>query len=395
MPRKALRGMDYTAIQHEQQEILDRIYNSPRVKETRQVSGILQALRRCSTDDVTFLMGCVGLRFQSFAMRIDLDDPHPDLFRIHQGELGQWRSDSLNQLLCDFVHLAQCMRSNDWHSVICETLHQILMKQPGIDSLLRQIDDPMHNLLNIRFVGDRAVRDRIRSRKMLQHIGLGSVHGATTWRDLAKDFRSYWRCANYLQPDIDKAVACQEHFSNLGLQSMAQEIQRSIDQMKTEAESDQYCGFNCITLQMAAAIIAKMCGCQWREQDFFMPPNAFAGYDFYNPRCDSAGSGCCPTCQPLVNVPDVPDGIKKLVDFLEVYPEISGHPLFDNYWVLMPSFEYPSNSYFRDMQGNRHDFDRVCDSQAAFEKYLFDQHYIVGVLLGERDGGHYFISYWM
>lgn len=381
--------------------------------ETRQVTGILPALRECSEDDASFIAGCIGLRFKHFADRISLDRPHPDIFSFAGGSLAQWTPDSYNQLFCDIIKLGTYMRvSGLWNSNLISALHQILANATSAE-MIKLIGDPGSNLLNIRFAVDRSYRDLVRGKKSQQPIGMKAVcsMGCDYWSHLP-DFRSYWRGTNSLASDIEKAENRRRHFVNLGLDAMAQEVQVSIDQIKAQVASTQHHGFNRITLQMTAAILVKLCGFTFhkkpRESEgaIFAFKDSFPGYDFYDPSQENSMYSrlgkveCVPYCKPLVKMRSVPATIKETVNFLEQFPEVSGHPLFDNYWVVMPLVHYPSSymscpTHFVDKQGNCREFDRVDEAQEAFTQELFDNHYIVGALLGEKDGEHYFVCYWV
>ena len=57
---------------------------------------------------------------------------------------------------------------------------------------------------------------------------------------------------------------------------------------------------------------------------------------------------------------------------LEAFPELGGKPVFDHFLVVVPGL----------------------DGDMAHEKELISEGRIIPVLLGERDGKCYFISYW-
>ncbi len=212
--------------------------------ETRQVTGILPALLDCSEYEVSFVAGCIGLRLQAFAKSIDLAHPHPDLFSICQGFLARWELGSFNQLACDLISLSKFMAQSEseWHSSIQSALNQLLWNQT---ELLQTIGDPANNLLNMRFVANRAYRDVLRSKKRQQTIAVDIDQA--TWESLPTNFQRHHRGANTLEQDILKAELRRDQFLNLGLKGMAGEVQASIDRIKAEIRVSQYCGFNRIT----------------------------------------------------------------------------------------------------------------------------------------------------
>jgi hypothetical protein len=75
-----------------------------------------------------------------------------------------------------------------------------------------------------------------------------------------------------------------------------------------------------------------------------------------------------------------PDMI-RLFDFLEAFPECGSKPIFDQFRVVVPSFTRVSP----DKRGSYND--------TADKKILKDKS-AISVIVGERDGTHYFIGYW-
>ena len=96
--------------------------------------------------------------------------------------------------------------------------------------------------------------------------------------------------------------------------------------------------------------------------------------------------------------PYLPPRMKELVEFLESFPEASGHPLFDHYRVLVPGLDYPNINQakpaYRKASGEAVEFMNAEAAQYDFDRYLVENGHVPAILLGERDGDHYFISYW-
>lgn len=361
-------------------------------------------MKNCSEEDAIFLAGPIGDKLKRFADLIDLDNPHPDLLMIADGLLTEDCPDSYSQLLCDIINLSCHMSQREWHHSIISAMRNIVVSATD-NCVLKSIGNPGVDLLNIRFIKNRSDRDALRSKKIPQVIRMSALLGKKYWDNIPSNFRNYWRGINSFAEDIEKSEIRHKHFSDIGLEFMAKEVQSSIDVMRQKAYLTQYYNFNRISLQTTAAIVAKICGINVHrssyESSIYVHADSFPGFNFYDSvQKYHSRIECSMFCKPLVRYEVIPEPIKEVVDFLEEFPEASGHPLFDNYWVVCPSINYPVigfGSYysFINTQGQRVEFERMQDAQQALLQELLNNHYFVAAVLGERDGEYYFLCHWI
>jgi len=98
--------------------------------------------------------------------------------------------------------------------------------------------------------------------------------------------------------------------------------------------------------------------------------------------------------------------MKHIIKSLEAFHDMQDRPVFDHYWVICPSVDYPHTTY--DLSGagtTKHylifnDENKVQGFKSQEKAYnaldfmLTNNGSMNPVLLGEMNGKCYFISYW-
>jgi hypothetical protein len=95
-----------------------------------------------------------------------------------------------------------------------------------------------------------------------------------------------------------------------------------------------------------------------------------------------------------------PENILNLINYLENFPQLNNKPLFDHYRVVLPCWDHPSSDQkipfsLADSSGKLLEFFDLFEAQKFYNLELIKKNKIVGALLGERDGEHFFISYFL
>jgi hypothetical protein len=160
-----------------------------------------------------------------------------------------------------------------------------------------------------------------------------------------------------------------------------------IEAFKSKQES--YYGFNRITMTNAAVILAKQHKYHFVRSanggvlisipsDYFTSlSNKIYVFDALSLEVreyelpKSGFLNYVPRVYPLHNLV-VPDSMWKIIDCLERFPDADFRPIFDTYWVMFPGTE-----------------------EEKYDMYLLKQGIVCPILLGERDGKCFFISYWV
>lgn len=409
--------MTYKDVELRQVEILDRIFSSKKLENFTEVDGVLKAVRSYSEEEARYAMGDFGVRLRTFSRQIDL--AHPDLSTVFGDSLVGEKEGSFGRDATDLLKLAAYGKAWGLSQNVLENLKRVISKHDKYASLSRSIDDPASNQLHVRFVEGRSRRTEIRKTKKMQPVGLGSFYkkGTSVWETAPQDFGSFHRNAVKYQKDIDEAESRKSHFDSHGLKAMSAEIEKSIIEMKVKSQADVYCGFNKISLVTASIILGKMCGYKFKEDKeygscdapytmVYSQPTMFKEYEFFDDKFDAQAAAWFDKIEYMPRIYTYEelkwqssDKMGDLIDFLEMFPELGGKPLFDHYRVLVPGLNYPNHFqtppfHFKKPDGTVVEYDTIQQSQIDLDMTLLGEKAVVGVLLGERDGDHYFISYW-
>ena len=354
------------AIKQQQAEILQKIYSVPPVTEDRKIDGMLCAFANCKSEIADWFNKSLGLRIREFVKLIDLDHPHPDLFSIGNGILSNCTEESINHLITDLVVLADFSigtpTSRPWHSSISKAMAESARNHVDYEKLKKLIGDPLRDLMNIRLYASESERNTRRGCKIeYKASSVGWNSEEPTWSSAETTFDRYYFGVNDFENDLNKAKARRDQFKSLGLSNIADYVQRDINDMIDNVETMRYCGFNKISVRSAVMTLAKICRFDYSGCSLRIPKDGYPAFH---------GQRVHVVYKPIRSANVIPN-MKRLVDFLEKFPGLDGHPVFDNYLVLLPVLDGATNDV------------------------LFKDNYIIGVLVGERQGDYYFISYWM
>ena len=401
--------MDLKKVERSQQRILKRIYDCEEPQSRKEASGLLREIRDYTAEDVFLGLGEVGKKIQDFSFAIDLS--HPDLPNVLDGCLVGQVADSYSKDASDLLRLSTCSKNWNLSKNVLDSLRQAISSHKCHREVRTDIDSPVSNLLHVRFVPDKNTRKSIRCMKSAQNmpISLLCKKDREFWDNQYSDFDYLRRGRMCFWNDIKMATNRKKHFEEYGLSSMVKAIEDNISLMQKKSCENTYCKFNKVSLTNVAAILGKMMGYVYEEPSgslkgrVYAPLELFQGYNFSDSsqmvlQAEWFGESTLEYLTKIYNAWEIPVSfqMEKLLDFLEEYPDMSGKPLFDHYRVFMPSVIYPTPS----MSTSSDDFWQMnygglLSEQKRVDLDLVKKGLMLAVLLGERDGEHYFISYWM
>lgn len=337
---------------------------------------------------MSYALGSIGLQLKAFSDYIDFESPHPELRTMFGGALV-FGHGGFGKDMSDLYDLMIRIKE-DCSELIVDNIRKVASHFENHNLIKNVIDSPLKNLQNVRFVADPQVRKNIRSQKRFQSIGFRTEFSRTTWDEQPSEFERYHRHNNRYEKDLADAKSRMLHFRNLGLPIMACEIEKSVEVLTKLCDEGKYLGFNKITMTSAAMILAKLLGYQYEPN--LANPDELAVVD----RSTGARRLYCPIAYTLQEAIDYASPeIVDLVNLLEEFPEMGGKPIFDHYRVLVPSFDFSIGTrlsstagsdgfpIFHVKQEKNPDFTMIKDGET------------VGILLGEKEGLLYFLSYWM
>lgn len=343
-------------------------------------TGVLNEISVHSEEEVIYAMGDFGRSFRNFARDIDLR--HPDLKSIFLGEMVN--GGEFSRIATD--HLKLCTYGKTWglSDSVLKSLKRSVTSNSTYKELKGNIDSPSLNLRYLRFVKTKAFLKLYRSEKRAQSVHL------IPEMDAPKDFDDYFHGFLRYENDIKEAKKRMARLEDSGLLSMAEEIQIGLNTMIKESQLFQYMGFNKINLVKAAVILGNMIGCVHPSDRYIIPEGTFEG---------QAECRYLPRVYPYHELEDIAsDEMKSLVDYLDEYPPLGRRTLFDHFRVLVPGGEWQESigslAHSSMERSAGLSFPDVLIGQKRIDETLIRKG-MTAILLGERDGEHYFVSYWM
>ncbi len=401
--------------------------------ETRDIQprhlapSLLARLLECDDDIVEISLGHVGCRLKGFAQEVDFG--HPELASIFDGALAD--DQNFSQECLELLSLAQFAKDRNFSRII-PMLGKIVTKESLGKGVVRRLDSPTSTRMHVRLLKNPEDREEIRSTKKMQVIDLGSVYkkGEDAWRAQPDNFSRFLRFDTAYQDEIVKAERRAKRYTDMGCSSLAEEILKSVEAFK-EHMNHSYYGFNRITMTNAAVILAKSLGYSYNPptNSFFpkddttgkivAPRKFFGSYNFdpdFSPIeysslvSQAAGTPVfCPRhALPFVYEPRVyplsqfwkfaSEAVVKTVQTLESFPDADGKPIFDHFGVIVPGVSFPSpakaDSYsFIDDKGLCRTFVLRDNAVKELDAILVRDRHFYPIVIGERDGKCYFISF--
>jgi hypothetical protein len=392
--------------------------------------SLLVRLLECDDEIIDLSLGNIGRRLKGFAEEVDFT--HPDLYTIFDGALvdgADFSQDCLELLsLAEFARSKQLVR-------IMPMLGKIITRESLGRNVVRRIDSPASVRMHVRLLKDPDEREEIRSTKKMQVIDLTSIYkkGEDAWRAQPDNFRRFLRFDTAYQDEIARAEKKATRYNALGCSALAEEIMKSVEAFREHMDQAYY-GFNRITMTNAAVVLAKSLGY------IYNPPPAgalfakdeqagkivvsrkfFGNYNFdpahnpieYSPIVsESAGTPVFtqryalpflyePRVYPLHQFWDIaPEGVLKTVRTLECFPDADDKPIFDHFGLIVPSIGFPPASSeetysFIDDKGLCRTFSQRESAMKELDTILIRNGHFHPIIVGEKDGKCYFISYWV
>ena len=412
-----------------QNEFLKRLaFHEPPLKCC--VPTLLHRVIECDDDLLDFTLGKVGHKLRLFAQNVDFQ--HPEIATIFDGIIAN--DQDFAQECMELLVLGRFAREQNLQRII-PALGRAFTKESLTRNIIKKIDVPANNRMHVRLLKDCKEREEIRMTKRMQIIDLHSIYkkGEEIWNAQPDNFTKFLRFDTAYQDDLKIAEKKAVRYEELGCISLAAEVRKSIESFREHMEQSYY-GFNRITMTNAAIILAKSLGylytppqdggsaaySNWKIDGKITVHRRFFGkYNFdpeqimeFSPIVSSvAGSPIFtqkaqppynyePRVYPLHEFSDImTDNVRNTVSLLEEFPDADNKPIFDHFGVIVPGVAFPldkQSSYsFSDEKGMVQSYSNRETALKSLDSILIKGEYFHAVLVGEKDGKCYFISYFL
>lgn len=284
--------------------------------------------------------------------------------------------------------------------------------------------------LKPRLVKDPTQRNEIRNIKnQIKNLSLKQAYmlGENGFYGKPDNFQMYVRNSKLYKNEIENLEKQQKVFVERNMPEVAHSIKKRIDSFG-EMPNNQYLGFHRIKPTDAAIILARMHGLKWHELHFLTIPFKYFDSSYWGEPTDKAEDKnkddikrllvmkdrrlafidtiaftYQPRLYPLTKFLDMPKDVSDIISATESFSELNECPIFDYYWVLMPSINI-NHPYFRhkdEWKINTREpnvglksFTNEYDAALALDAAFIRDGYFSPIVLGEREGCCYFLCVW-
>jgi hypothetical protein len=316
--------------------------------------------------------------------------------------------------------------SDEWDKLANDVL-QHLDKSESIDlfkdhkSILRKLICPKP-----RFVRDSHKRSQVREAKNhVKNLSLKQVYmfGENGFYGKPDNFNMYVRNSKDCSVEISKLEEQKKIFGSHNMPEVSHVVQKRINSFE-EMKREEHFGFHRMHPCDAAIILARMHGIKWHELYFLTVPFNFFEANYWENKeiekekkdemkqllvmkdrksslIDKIAFTYQPRLYPLSKFPNVPNTVVDILTSVEAFGELNECPLFDYYWVLVPSINV-NHPLFRNKDSwgiyIKYDllrsFTNEWEAAFALDTTLVNDGYFTPIVLGESEGKCYFLCMW-
>lgn len=365
---------------------------------------LLRLLHDSSQELLEFAFGNFGKNLSELTQVLDM--MHPDLMTIFDGNFAD--DNKFSKICIQFLSMAEYAKNNDLNHVF-PLLGNLLIKDTLDKTVTKKIECANYGKSYVRMINDDYVREQIRFAKKMQIIDLQTFYkkGEESWNAQPDNFKTFIRYDSAYMHELKQAEKKMKRYQDLGCQSLASEIAKSIEAFKENMEQTYY-GFNRITMTNAAVILAKSMGykynpsCNLTAGNYTMSTDPqvvversfFKDYYFDISSVVETVYTYEPKVYPYHELKSVAsDEVIRTIKTLESFPEANNKPIFDHFGVIVPSICY-RGTMFKGVSGilQDHANNELCCRE--LDKVLIKNKYFYPIIIGEKDGKCFFICYW-
>ena len=292
-------------------------------------------------------LGEFGINLLNFSKNINLSH-----FGISEIPIDN----NLSDRLCQILQLVDYARKNELDLSI-EDIDKFYCK--FIEKDIKNLDKKY-----IRLIKDDNTRKEIRQSKKICEVSLLNFYekARLIWDNLPNDFSIFSKDDQSYKEMIQEAENKVNRYEEVGCFELANNIKKSLEIVKNTIR-DSYCGYRKISIKNASIILAKINRFKLESRNL---ENSFhkkkylicLNNETYNPKI-----------YPIHYLEYIKTNYINLLLL-----DLEKVPLFDHYMVLVPSMKNRS---------------------AKTDLFDIKEKNIIPIVLGEKDGKCYFISYWI
>lgn len=382
----------------------NRLYNNTDCRVKIDPPKMLEIIHDSSKELLEFAFGKFGVVLYEMTQIFDMN--HPDLSSIFDYAFA---NDSVfSQQFIEFMTIVEYAKNNNLNNIF--PLLGDLLRNESIDkAIVKKIESENYGRSYVRLIADGNERDILRSTKKMQLIDLQSFYkkGEESWSAAPDNFKKFLRYDSAYMNELLQAERKMRRYMELGCNSLASEIAKSIEMFRENMEQAYY-GFNRITMTNAAVILAKSLNYNYVpaynlsagsfltkvDAQLVVSRNFFKNFYFDPSLILDTVYVYEPKVYPFYELKEIAsDRVLKVIDYLDKFPDANYKPIFDHFGVIVPSISY-KNHVIKDDDEVTHDYVTQAKCQKELDKLMISKNKISPIIVGEKDGKCFFICYW-
>jgi hypothetical protein len=369
----------------------------------QEPQNILPYIYEYDPELISFALGDFGNKLYSLCSLLDRE--HIQAESILGGIFH--KDSDFSHTVIESLELAKIAQEKNMTRIIPH-IFNVAVKNVLPKDVIKKINNPVFNHLHIRLLKNQEDRKIARNGKIPMDVDLRLLFKkGKSWDSYGDSFKPYMYGEDVCEDEIEKAKEKAFRFKELGCNELSDQIIKDIESFKERQK--QYCGFNRITMTDSVIILAKAMGCMLDPslKSIKVPFGVFDKFDpDTNPFTEEkvASFGYALPKNSFVYKPRVypldlfGHNLPKTINYLENFPLVGCKPIFDNFWVVVPTIDFPKKANgkwcFLDDNGESKAFMSYDKAKLEFDLMLVKNGYLNPILLGEKDGKSYFITYW-
>jgi hypothetical protein len=345
------------------------------------------------------------------------------------GNLGQVLTNLATRILVNHPDAPEVFQHSDWNEF--ENKAIAVLENPSKDAADQLVNVYKPLVRHISFLKPRLdlARDNVRKEKNIaRNVGMKLAYmlGENGFYGKADDFRMFSRNSEVHLNEVLSLQEQQKVFTSHNMPEVAHAVGNRIKLLQ-ELHTESYLGFHRLSPLDASLVCARATDLKWHEQHFLTVPFKFFDQRYWHEvpekkeedrqkedmkkllvmkdhrtaLMESTAFAYQPRLYPLGKFHETPSTTADIISRVENMQELGGCPVFDYYWVLVPSINV-NHPHFRTKDTWRlllGEENIVCQDEyaaaLALDIALVRDGYFMPVVLGERDGKCYFLCFWM
>lgn len=355
-------------------------------------------LRQCDDEILELAFGDFGLKLKWFAEHIDVS--HLEL-KNKFNLLFEENSDFCNKCY-ELIQLTKLAKQQGL-SQILPNIKQLFCEESNSE-FAKMVNFPKPA---VRLLKDVKQREGFRNNKKLQSIDLQeTLKYSVNWDIQPYNLSDFARYRAGYKDVLSSCKKRADRYFEIGCSHLYEEMKNAVEGLQKEVRESHY-GFLEVPVINLAIILAKFMGHElvfpspnavysiYRTNKIIVNKKIFKEYKFSSLNEDIRLE-YAPRIYPLSDFAELASTeVNNIIKYLDSFPKVGHKPIFDYFAVIVPGVNFPVATPYQVANKNGLIVEHADLQEAKYQldKILIKEKYITPIIVGEKDGRCYFISY--